>query len=483
MMLYIVLAIVVIGAVALSRSHEMMNLWTILHAAFALILSLSLLRRALPVFYFEGEFLFADHLSVYEMLIAAFIFLMAAIYAHGYVEGMIRHREMQVKTVKPFYLALNALMISILLAFCSNNLALFWLFTELTTLFSAILIVTPNAKENIAVALSYVFMASTAMLFSFIGLILLFALSKNVLPEGSLNWTTLIQHSAALSPAVLSLAALFLFIGFATKSGIVPFHSWLPHAHAIAPSVISTILSAVMLNVGIYGLLRVYAILKPVIGEGGVFSNVCIVFGLASIALSALTMLAKQNLKRLIAFSSVENMGLLLLGIGLGSPIAIFWVLFHVLGHSLAKALMFMLSGVIRLEYHQIHLDGVDHLLERQPLASFGLIVGSLAVMGMPLSPIFFSKIGLMSELGSRSLPLLFLAVALFMLVGAAFTRFMITLFTQRREGSHDQTQFRMPLSINFAIMLLILALIICGVALPSPLKTLLTEAVSALNI
>jgi len=481
MMLYIFLVIVVIGAIVISKSHEMMNLWTILHAAFALILSLLLLRK-LPVFYFEGQYMFIDHLSVYEMLIASFIFLIAAIYAHGYVEGMVQHQEMQAKTIKPFYLALNALMVSILLAFCSNNLALFWIFTELTTLFSAILIVTPNAKENIAVALSYVFMASTAMLFSFVGLILLFAVSKSALSEGTLNWTTLTQHSAEFAPAMMSLAALFIFIGFATKSGVVPFHSWLPHAHAIAPSVISTILSAVMLNVGMYGLLRVYAVLKPATGNNSVFSAVCIGFGLLSIAFSALTMLAKKNLKRLIAFSSVENMGLLLLGIGLGSPIAIFWVLFHVLGHSLAKALMFMLSGVIRLEYHQIHLDDVDYLLERQPFVSFGLIVGSLAVIGMPLSPIFMSKIGLMSELGSRSLPLLFLAILLFMLVGAAFTRFMITLFTQRR-GNQNTTKFQTPFSINLAILILILALIICGVALPSPLKTLLTHAVSNLNI
>ncbi|GAK53195.1 hydrogenase subunit, NADH dehydrogenase subunit N-like protein [Candidatus Moduliflexus flocculans] len=481
MILYIFLTLVVMAAIALSKSHDMMNLWTVLHAAFALILSLLLLRK-LPVFYFDAQYMFIDHLSVFEMLIAAFIFLIAAIYARGYVEGMLRHQEMQAKTIKPFYLALNALMVSILLAFCSNNLALFWIFTELTTLFSAILIVTPNAKENIAVALSYVFMASTAMLFSFIGLILLFAVSKKTLGEGTLNWTTLTQHSAEFAPAMMSLAALFIFIGFATKSGVVPFHSWLPHAHAIAPSVISTILSAVMLNVGIYGLLRVYAILKPATGSNGVFSTVCIAFGLLSIALSALTMLAKKNLKRLIAFSSVENMGLLLLGIGLGSPIAIFWVLFHVLGHSLAKALMFMLSGVIRLEYHQIHLDGVDHLLKRQPLASFGLIVGSLAVIGMPLSPIFMSKIGLMSELGSRSLPLLFVAIVLFMLVGAAFTRFMLTLFTQRR-GDQNTTQFQTPFSIHLAIMILIFALILCGVALPSPLKTLLTDAVSNLNI
>ena len=481
MILYIFLTLVVMAAIALSKSHDMMNLWTVLHGAFTLILALLLLRK-LPVFYFKDQAMFIDHLSVFEMLIAAFIFLIAAIYAHGYVEGMLRHQEMQAKTVKPFYLALNALMISILLAFCSNNLALFWIFTELTTLFSAILIVTPNAKENIAVALSYVFVASTAMLFSFIGLILLFAVSKNALNQGTLNWTTLTQHSAEFAPAMMSLAALFIFIGFATKSGIVPFHSWLPHAHAIAPSVISTILSAVMLNVGIYGLLRVYAILKPATGSNGVFSAVCIAFGLLSIALSALTMLAKKNLKRLIAFSSVENMGLLLLGIGLGSPVAIFWVLFHVLGHSLAKALMFMLSGVIQLEYHHIHLDNTDHLLQRQPLASFGLIVGSLAVIGMPLSPIFMSKIGLMSELGSRSLPLLFMAIVLFMLVGAAFTRFMLTLFTQRR-GDQNTTQFQTPFSIHLAIMILIFALILCGVALPSPLKTLLTDAVSSLNI
>ena len=482
MILYIIMAMTALSVIAFCKSQEMMNAWTMLHALSALLLSLSFLAQPLPLYYFESQFLFIDHLSVYEMLIAAFIFLIAAIYARGYVGCMIAHKEMHAKTLKPFYLAFNALMISIFMAFCANNLALFWLFTELTTLFSAILIVTPNAKENIAVALSYVFIASTSMLFSFIGLILLFGLTKHALGAGTLNWNQILAASAQLPPSALALTAIFLFIGFATKSGIVPFHSWLPHAHAIAPSVISTILSGVMLNVGMYGLLRVYAIMRPTAAQP-IVSKLFITFGLLSIGLAALTMLTKRNLKRLIAFSSIENMGLLLVGIGIGTPAAIFWTLFHVLSHSFAKALLFLLSGIIRLEYHSVQADDVDHLLTRQPLASFGLILGGLAIIGTPMMPNFLSKMGILLQLGAISLPLVLLAALLFMLVAAAFALFMMNMFSRQREQGQTQRTFTVPLTMHLAILVLIFALLICGVVIPTPLKETLTQAVSNLNI
>ena len=483
MIIYLIIAIAALAVIAVCKSHEMMNLGTILHAALALLLALSFLRWELPVYYFANQALFLDHLSVYEMLIATFIFLLAAIYARGYIDHLVQHGEMHQKTVKSFYLALNALMTVILMAFCANNLALFWLFTELTTLFSAILIVTPNAKENIAVALSYVFIASTAMLFSFIGLILMFALTKHTLGTGTLNWSLILDQSAHLTPSALALAGIFLFIGLATKCGIAPFHSWLPHAHAIAPSVISTILSAVMLNVGMYGLLRVSALMRQTAAHG-LMSTIFIGFGMFSIALSALTMLAKSNLKRLIAFSSIENMGLLLVGIGIGTPLAIFWTLFHVLSHSLAKALLFLLSGVIQLQYHSVQTDDIDDLFKWQPFASFGMIVGSLAVIGTPLMPTFLSKIGILFQLGTRSLPLLLLAAALFLLVAAAFALFMLKIFTPRTGAAPRAiVQFTTPATMNFALLVLLLALLICGVTVPVPLKTILHQAVSNLNL
>lgn len=308
----IILSYLAVGAIALalitlSKSHRAMNAFFILHTLASLTIGVYVLLTApVPIFETGSEYFYVDHLSLYEVLIAALLFFLASVYANGYVESLMQAQELHRNNLKIFYIVFSLLLTTVTLAFFSDNLALFWIFAELTTVFSAALVAILSAKENIDAAIKYIFIASGAMLFSFIGLIFLYTLSGEVLGSGTLNWTILAKNAALLSPKMLTASFVFLFIGFAAKSGIFPFHTWLPDAHSKAPSAVSAILSGVLLNIGMYGILRMYAIVRQTQAET-MISQFLLGFGLLTITVAVLNMLLQKNLKMLIAFSSVDT--------------------------------------------------------------------------------------------------------------------------------------------------------------------------------
>jgi hydrogenase-4 component F len=358
-------------------------------------------------------------------------------------------------------------------------MALFWILLELTTILSAVLIVTLNAKENIVAALKYVFTASTAMIFSIIGLIILFALTRQATGTGTLNWDVLMQQAGSLSPRLFTFAFIFVFVGFAAKAGIVPFHTWLPQAHAKAPSVISVLLSAVLLNIGIYGILRLYAVAHLTPAWHPV-SLILIGFGVLTIAVAALSMLPRGNVKKLIAFSSIEHMGFLLVGIGLGTPIVLFWVLFHILAHALVKTQLFFSSGILHQQYHSNQFEDMKDIFTLQPLAAWGLITGSMAIIGVPFFPVFLSKLNILIQLGNFSLPLLFVILLCFLLVAAAFAAILIRTIPQTAETK--PAQYHVSLSMRLPIIALFAAIVMLGVYFPTGLHTMLTKIVGSLG-
>lgn len=462
--------------IAVSHTATRMNLVCTAQAVlFTLITVYLLLFHAVPVdsFIIGNQFFFIDHLGIFEVLLTSVIFSFAAVYARGYVAGLLESGELEKGSLKLFYVAWTLLLLLIVLAFCSDNLALFWIFAELTTITSAILIATLSARENIDAAIKYIFVASVAMLFSFVGLIFLFETSRSALGSGTLNWTGLMQHAAVFPPGMMVAASALVFIGFAAKSGIFPFHTWLPEAHAKAPSAVSAILSGVLLNVGIYGILRMVAIahqnpagatLAPLIG----------LFGVLTIGIAAISMLPQKNLKKLIAFSSVENMGILLIGIAISTPLAIFWVLFHVMAHSLTKASLFFSAGILHRQYRShVSADAIDEIRDvfrLQPLAAWGIILGGLAIIGMPPFPVFFSKLFILLGLGSISPLVLAVVLVLLFIAAVALGYFVITAFTHVTPPgtAPDTDRYPTPLSMKVPIVVLLCLAVILGLVFTS---------------
>jgi hydrogenase-4 component F len=474
---FLLVAMGALAVIALGGTHRQMNTACIAEAVLFLILSVwILITGQVPVsaIVIGSGYFFIDHLGIYEVLIASVIFLLAAIYARGYVEGLIEARELGKGSMKLFYGAWAFLLLVVALAFFSDNLALFWIFTELTTIISAMLVAILYARDNIDAAIKYIFIASVSMLFSFVGLIFLFEISRSSVPDaGSLNWTILMQQAPAFPTGMMIAAFALIFIGFAAKSGIFPFHTWLPEAHVRAPSAVSAILSGVLLNVGIYGIIRVFAIVHRTDAVPTV-SLLLLAFGLLTVGIAALSMLPQKKLKKLIAFSSVENMGILIVGLAVATPVAVFWVLFHIMAHAFTKAGLFFSAGILHRQYHSmLSTDAVDDMhdvFRLQPVAAWGIILGGLAIIGMPLFPIFLSKLFLLVQLAGFSLPALVLLLVLLFIAAASFGYFVIRTFTQVSVPSarNEIAQYMTPAGMKAPIIILLVLTVILGTVFTS---------------
>jgi hydrogenase-4 component F len=462
-----------------SAKTNWVNSLAIIHSAFYLVLTIYVIVRVnLPFFGFRG-YLIADPLALYEVLITSIVFLLAAVYGRGYVKALIAKEAVRGGSVGLFYTFYSLLLIVIVFSFFSNTLALFWILLELTTIISAALIVVISAKENIIAALKYIFIASTAMLFSVVGLIILFAMTQQAAGVGTLSWNELMQIAGSLSPKYFTFAFIFIFIGFAAKAGIAPFHTWLPQAHARAPSMISAVLSGVLLNCGIYGIIRLFAV-AHLTSSWQFISLLLIVFGALTIAIAAFSLLPRSNIKKLIAFSSIEHMGLVLIGTGIGTSVALLWTLFHILAHSLIKTLLFFSAGILNHQYDGNKMQEMKNAFGLQPLATWGIILGSAAVIGMPPFPMFISKLFILTQVGNYSLWLLLIVLVLFLIVAAAFAFQLIRAFS--RGGESGLIPYLPHWTMKVPIVLLILGLIGVTVYLSTGLFDILTNITHSLG-
>ena len=481
--IYAVVGVAILLLTVVSKSHRIMNILSIILPVSYLVLTLfTLVYAAIPTYSLGGNYFLIDHLSLYEILISAFLFMLAALYSRGYIEGSIEIHEMDRGSLKLFYVVFNLLLMAITYAFFADNLALFWILAELTTAFSAVLIVILNAPKNIGATLKYVFITSTCMLFSFIGLILIFTLTENNLGAGTLNWSSLMSIASTLSPAIMFAAFIFTFVGFAAKSGIVPFHAWLPSAHSKAPAPVSAILSGCVTSVGIYGIIRVYAIASQT-SELPKISWFLIGFGLISIVIAALTMLNQVNLKKLIGYSTVENMGFLLVGLGIGTPLALFWLLFYTLAHAFTKASLFFSAGILHHQYKSVRMEHIRNVFKFQPFAAWSLILGTIAIIGMPLSAIFLPKLSILLESAKLSPFLLLGLLIVFLFVAGAFGIFMIKLLSKKEEDTPGVKRYEASLGMKIPIVILLVTVFALGVFFPQQLTNLLNSIVSELKI
>ncbi|MDD2777548.1 MAG: proton-conducting transporter membrane subunit [Methanocellales archaeon] len=472
-LLFFILSFIII---ILAKSNALINILTIFNSLIAIVTPIYLfVYAALPISLLSNNYVSIDALSLYEILIAGVIFFLASIYAKGYVFLLVKENELKESNIKLFYLAYNLLFISTIGVFVSNNLALLWIFAEITTIISAVLIVVLNAKENIIAAIKYIFITSTAMLFSLVGLVFLFAASKSAGIEPTLNWNELLQVAGQISPQLLLFSFVLIYIGFAAKSGIVPFHAWLPPSHAKAASDVSVLLSSVVLNIGIYAIIRMYSLIHPTI-YGQTASNVLLVFGIITVGIAGFSMPVRRNIKKLIAFSSIENMGFILIGVAVGN---LFWTLFYVLAHALTKALLFFSAGIIHRQYGSVKVGEIRNVLKLQPLAATGLIIGSIAIIGTPLFPIFIPKFFIIASLSKVSLSLAFILLMFILIAASSFVWFILRIVTEQ-----GNTPEKYPIFINMKmpIVILIIMLLLLGVYMPKILFDFLNVISSQLG-
>ncbi len=274
-----------------------------------------------------------------------------------------------------------------------DNLGLLWVAIEATTVVSALLVGITRTPDAIEAAWKYLILGTVGVGFALLGTLLIYASSVHVLGQSSdaMNWTRLISIAPSLNPSLLRLAFVFALAGYGTKIGLVPFHTWLPDAHSQAPSPISALLSGVSITAALYALVRFH--LVAVGGLGSDFSsNLLIAFGLLSLAVALPFMIRQEDLKRLLAYSSIEHMGLLALGIGFGGPLALLGVVLHMGLHALTKATLFLSAGELVQQYGSRRLSAIRGTLTGAPVAGGVLGSGILLLGGLPPSGIFATE-------------------------------------------------------------------------------------------
>jgi hydrogenase-4 component F len=319
-----------------------------------------------------------DHTNYIFLLMLSVVYLAVAIYNCGYTKSgkIIRYSCMTLV----FVLAITG-------AILSNNLGLSWVFIEATTLASAYLICHNRTKHSIEAAWKYVFICSIGIALAFVGIILLTISSGSM---NSLAFEDLYIHAKSFNPYWLKLGYVFILFGIGTKMGLAPVHFWLPDAHSEAPTPISALLSAGLLNSAFLIILKVYRIV--VISGNTDFAQIMMItMGFISLFIAAVFLYYITNYKRMLAYSSIENMGILIIGAGLGG-IAFYASILHMIAHSLIKASFFLTSGNILEIYGTKKIKSVSGIMQLDRKTGWLWVLSFLAIAAFPPSLLFISE-------------------------------------------------------------------------------------------
>ena len=432
-----------------------------------------------------GTWLYADALSALSVLIVAFVGATAALYSVGYLRENMKEQSAVYgdgqRESQRYYVLFNLFLFAMIVVPVSNSLGVLWIAIEGTTLASLFLVSFYRTAEALEAAWKYVIVGSVGIALALFGTVLAYYSAVQVLgPSYDLNWSVLAPVAPRLDPGVMRLAFIFILVGFGTKAGLAPMHTWLPDAHSEAPSPISALLSGVLLNTAMYGILRYYALATPSLGRS--YPNALLLaFGLLSLLIAALFILRQRDFKRLLAYSSVEHMGIVSVGIAFGGALGLYGALLQMIGHALAKSLMFFATGQVSLRYGTKQIDGVAGVVTSMPVTGAILIVGALALTGSPPFGIFISEFSILSA-GFQSGQAL-AAMVVLSLIAIIFIRFLSPInrmaFGKAAPDLPRGEISRTGLVAMIASLVLVVGL---GVVIPGPLGELLRQSAAVLG-
>lgn len=425
-------------------------------------------------------FLRVDALSVVFLLATSFLYLVVAVYAIGYL----RHEERMpgyTRYARLFLAGINAFAWSMLCAPVMNGLALLWVAIEVTTVVSALLVAIDDTDGATEAAWKYVLIASAGLGIALLATIFMYYAGAQVLGSSyDLALGPLLGHAAQLPQAPVRLALVLAVVGFGTKVGLVPMHTWLPDAHAEAPTPVSALLSGALLAVSFYAILRYYEVAQITLGP--TFPRrVLVVFGVLSLLLAATYLLRQRDVKRLLAYSSVEHMGILAIAVSFGAPVASAGMLLHVLGHAVAKGGAFMGAGSLMRTYGTKDLSRIRDGLRVLPLTAPIFLLLVLGLCGLPPAGIFRSELqivlgGFESHGGAATAIMVVLVNVAFVGLAVATTRVICA------PGGVSVRVGERSITMVSAMVLCLLALVILGVHPPGPVADVINTAAAQLS-
>ena len=355
---------------------------------FVSAISLAVLSANEPYNYWKN-YIVLDMPGAWVALCTAVVYLLASIYAVGYMRLVVEVRE----KLWSFYALFSGFAFTILLSTVMNNAGLYWIAIELTTLVSTFLVGFERAAESIEAAWKYIVIVSAGISLALLGTVLFYWSGSFVLgPVYDMTWDNLQFAAAKMNSSLVGLAYLLVLIGYGTKVGLAPMHSWLPDAHSESPAPVSAMLSGALLNGAMLGIIRYLAICDAT-GISHIARTVLVALGVLSLFVGALFIVRQDGIKRLMAYSSVEHMGVVALGFGFGGLFGVAGALYHMLNHSLNKSLMFFGAGNVMRSFGTKEIQEIGGVWTRFPVQGSLWLAGAAAITGAPPFGLFLSEL------------------------------------------------------------------------------------------
>jgi len=410
-----------------------------------------------PLLALNDEF-FIDPLNVFMVTLTAFVGLTTSIFSRPYMRVEQDRGKMTPARMRLYHSMYQLFSFTMLVALTTNNMGLLWVAMEAATLTTVLLVSVYRTAASLEAAWKYFILCGVGIALALFGTVLLYMAAEKVLGSegGALLWTRLDTVKTRLDPNIITLAFAFLFIGYGTKVGLVPLHNWLPDAHAEGPTPVSAVLSGLLLNVAMYALLRCKVLTDGALGNA-LAGQLLMGFGLVSVVVAAFFLSRQKDVKRMFAYSSIEHMGLIAFAFGLGGPIANFAGLLHMTVHSLVKSAIFFAVGHATQKAGTQVMADIRGLIKVSPTVGWGLMLGSLAILGMPPFGVFASEFLILTT-AMREQPWAtpFLLLALGVAFASVFSRVLPMVFgeTSVKPLAHSPALLPVFLHLGLGLML-----------------------------
>src|SRR3984885_5642215 len=405
------------------------------------------------------EQFFVDSFNVFLVTLTAFVGLTTSLFSRPYMRIEAEHGRVTAGQLRLYHSMYQMFIATMLIALTTNNMGLMWVAMEAATLSTVLLVTLYRTAASLEAGWKYFILCGVGIAQALFGTILLYFAAEKLLGAQGVNallWTHLNEIKGQLEPAVLSLAFVFLLVGYGTKVGLAPLHNWLPDAHAEGPTPISAVLSGLLLNVAIYAVVRC-----KVLAEGSLHSRLpskmLIGFGLLSVLLAAFFLWRQRDVKRLFAYSSIEHMGIITFAFGMGGPVATFAALLHMTVHSLTKSAIFFAAGHAAQKAGSQLMENIRGLITLSPTIGWGLMMGSLAILGMPPFGVFASEfLILTTAMREQPWAIPILLVSLGVAFAAIFGRVQPMVFGETTARRLPHPPALLPVFAHLAIVLML---------------------------
>ena len=410
-----------------------------------------------PLLVLERQF-FVDSFNVFLVALTAFVGFTTSIFSRPYMRIEQRNGRLTARRLRLYHSMYQLFNFTMLLALLTNNMGILWVALEGATLATVLLVSLYRTPASLEAAWKYFILCGVGIAQALFGTILLYFAAEKLLGGGggALLWTELADVKSQLEPTVLSIAFVFLLVGYGTKVGLVPLHNWLPDAHAEGPTPVSAVLSGLLLNVALYAVVRCKVLVEGSLNTSFA-RDLMLGFGLLSVVVAALLLSRQKDVKRLFAYSSIEHMGIMTFAFGMGGPIANFAALLHMTVHSLTKSAIFFTVGHAAQASGTQIMDDIRGLIESSPLLGWGLLVGTLAILGMPPFGVFASEfLILVTAIGERPWAAAFFLAALGLAFASVFSKVQPMVFGSAAGGRLAMRPAMIPVFVHLSMVLLL---------------------------